>query len=113
MAESGYSSCGSAQELINVSDFEDDTKHKLPRFKTEVKDFDTIISELIPKTSNVMKLKLKNKDDGKFTILPENVGQRQKMECKNHLQGCPKVDTPDTVRNHQLTCTFPPLKFTK
>ena len=118
MAKSGYNSTGSVSDVIGVSDSEDDTQYKCTGTfgnpaKTVVKDFVTIINEVRPKAKNVVKLKFRKKEDGEFTILPNSCDQTQKIECKNHLQGCAKVDIPTSVRTHQLTCTFPPLKVSK
>jgi hypothetical protein len=69
--------------------------------------------EVRPTAKNVVKLKFRKKEDGEFTILPNSCDQNQKIECKNHLQGCAKVDNPPSVRTHQLTCTFPPIKVSE
>jgi hypothetical protein len=120
MEDSGYNSVESAPEVIDVSDSEDDTNHGLtgpvdisvkPGVKR--KDFDTIINEVTPKSKNGMILKIRKKEDGQFTILTNSCDQTQKIECKNHLQGCPKVDSAYCVKKHQLTCTFPPLRVTE
>ena len=115
MAESGYNSTGSGSGVLGVSDSENDTKHRTFGHpdKTVVKDFATIINELIPKSTNGVKLKFRKKEDGKFAILQNSCDQTQKIECENCLQGCAKVDSPTSIRAHQLTCTFPPLKVSK
>ena len=118
--DSGYNSVESAPEVIDVSDSEDDTNHRLtgpvdisvkPGVKR--KDVDTIINEVIPNSTNGLILKIRKKEDGKFTILTNSCDPPEKIECKNHLQGCPKVDSASCVKKHQLTCTFPPLRVTE
>ena len=122
MTESGYNSSESAHEVIDDNEYMKDSKIVLNNVRPKIKDFTTILNELTPESADKgVKLKFKKDGQGRFTILPkhretlnqmESKDYQRQVECKNHMQGCPMIASPDSVRNHQLTCTFPPLKYT-